>query len=82
MIVRAAAYGLSLVQIQDLITIANGGQAMSDNDQCLAATQLRHRPHHIRLGAIIERASGFIEKQYIRFTVEGTGYADPLPLPP
>ena len=81
LIVSAALDDFSVLQHDNAVGVADGGQAMGDDQSSPISYQSLERFLHGAFAFIIERAGSLIEDDQRRVFEEEAGDADSLPLP-
>ena len=80
LVVGASLHDPALVQHDDLVGVAHGGEAVGDHQHGALAHQPVDRLLHQPLGFGVERAGGLVEDEDRRVAQQRAGDGDPLPL--
>src|SRR5690606_19614907 len=81
LVVRAVLHDPPLVEDQDTVRVADGGEAVGDDERGAAFEEPGQRLLHERLALGVERRGGLVEEQQRRILQERPGDGDALALP-
>ena len=77
---RALLHDLSRVDDENLVRVADGGEAVCNDEGCASLHQLEHRVLNLDLGASIDGRSGLVQDQQIGIGQNGARDGDELAL--
>src|ERR1700675_1257759 len=78
--VRAALYDFAMFHHEDLVSTANGGKAMRDDERAAPLHQISETLLDHLFGFGVEAGSCFVQNQNPRLSQNRAGNGDPLPL--
>ena len=71
-----------VLDVDDLVTVADGGETVGDEDDREAAPQPFQRRHQDSFGGVVQSRGSLVEDEYLRASVQSAGDRDPLTLTP